>query len=281
MASSIWTGSSRFSTGAARRGISVILGTPTYAVPPWLARLYPEIAGERSTGERIPWGARQEVDFTHPAFLFHADRVIRKILRRYAGHPAVIGFQVDNEPGLHLLHNRGIFQRFVDDLRHRYGDVESLNREWGLVYWSHRLSTWGDLWAPDGNTQPQYDVAWRRFQAAQTTRFINWQADIVREYSSPGQFVTTCISYDRPAVDDDLVTDALDTTGGNLYYVMQDGLQLPDDGSGPREQNWATTGTWELYFSADRMYSSRQEGFLVTETNAMHIGGSLGQPPCL
>ena len=73
--------------GAARRGISVILGTPTYAVPPWLARLYPEIAGERSTGERIPWGARQEVDFTHPAFLFHADRVIRKILRRYAGIP--------------------------------------------------------------------------------------------------------------------------------------------------------------------------------------------------
>jgi beta-galactosidase len=265
--------------GAARRGISVILGTPTYAVPPWLARLYPEIAGERSTGERIPWGARQEVDFTHPAFLFHADRVIRKILRRYAGHPAVIGFQVDNEPGLHLLHNRGVFQRFVDDLRHRYGDVDSLNREWGLVYWSHRLSTWDDLWAPDGNTQPQYDVAWRRFQAAQTTRFINWQADIVREYSSPGQFVTTCISYDRPAVDDDLVTDALDTTGGNLYYVMQDGLQLPDDGSGPHDQNWATTGTWALYFSADRMYSSRQEGFLVTETNAMHIGAPWDNRP--
>ncbi|MFL5643197.1 MAG: beta-galactosidase, partial [Chloroflexota bacterium] len=66
--------------GAARRGISVILGTPTYAVPPWLARLYPEIAGERFTGERIPWGARQEVDFTHPAFLFHAERVIRRIL---------------------------------------------------------------------------------------------------------------------------------------------------------------------------------------------------------
>ena len=36
--------------GAHERGISVILGTPTYAVPPWLARLYPEIAGERSTG---------------------------------------------------------------------------------------------------------------------------------------------------------------------------------------------------------------------------------------
>src|SRR4029079_970107 len=43
--------------------------------------------------------------------------------------------------------------------------------------------------------------------------------------------------------------------------------------AGPHDQkNWATTGTWALYFSADRMYSSRQEGFLVTETNAMYIG---------
>ncbi len=38
--------------GAHERGIGVILGTPTYAVPPWLVRLYPEIAGERRTGPR-------------------------------------------------------------------------------------------------------------------------------------------------------------------------------------------------------------------------------------
>src|SRR5690242_20773907 len=70
--------------GAQERGISVILGTPTYAVPPWLTRQYPEIAGERRTGERIPWGARQEVDFTHPGFRFHAERVIRRVAERYA-----------------------------------------------------------------------------------------------------------------------------------------------------------------------------------------------------
>ncbi len=128
--------------GAHERGISVIIGTPTYAVPPWLARKYPEIAGELGTGRRIPWGARQEVDFTHPAFRFHAERVVRAVVGRYADHPGVIGFQVDNEPGLELLHNRGIFESFVDDLRRTYGDVETLNREWGLVYWSHRLSTW-------------------------------------------------------------------------------------------------------------------------------------------
>ena len=58
--------------GAHARGIGVILGTPTYAVPPWLARLYPEINVERRTGQRMGWGARQEIDYTHPAFLFHA-----------------------------------------------------------------------------------------------------------------------------------------------------------------------------------------------------------------
>ena len=162
--------------GAHERRIGVVLGTPTYAVPPWLARTYPEIAGERATGQRIGWGARQEVDFTHPAFRFHAERVVREILARYAAHPGVIGVQVDNEPGNELLHNHGVFQRFVDWLRERYGDVESLNQAWGLVYWSHRLSTWADLWTPDGNAQPQYDLAWRQFQAQQTAEFIAWQA---------------------------------------------------------------------------------------------------------
>ena len=107
--------------GAHERGIAVVLGTPTYAAPPWLARRYPEIAGEPATGQRMPWGGRQEIDYTHPAFRFHAERVIRKIVARYADHPAVIGFQVDNEPGMMLFHNHGVFQRFVDELRHTYG----------------------------------------------------------------------------------------------------------------------------------------------------------------
>jgi len=257
--------------GAAERGIHVILGTPTYAVPPWLSRKYPEIAGERRTGQRIPWGARQEVDFTHSAFRFHAERIIRAVVGRYAGHRAVIGVQVDNEPGLELLHNRGVFESFVDQLRHIYGDVETLNREWGLTYWSHRLSTWADLWTPDGNAQPQYDLAWRRFQAQLTTDFIAWQAGIVREIARPDQFVTTCIAYSRPALDDRSLTEALDITAGNPYYAMQDSLAVPDHGVGA--QGWTTSGTWSILQSADRMYSSRQEPFLVTETNAGAIGG--------
>lgn len=258
--------------GAHERGIAVILGTPTYAVPPWLQTAYPEIAAEHRTGEPTPWGARQEVDYSHPAFRFHAERVIRAVVARYADHPAVIGYQVDNEPGMLLFHNRGSFQRFVRRLKAQYGDVETLNREWGLTYWSHRLSDWSDLWTPDGNTLPQYDLAWRRYQADLTTEFIAWQAEIVREYARPGQFVTTCIAYPRPALADEQLVEALDLTAGNPYYAMQDHLDATLDLEPVTP--WTTSGVAALLRQADRMYSSKQSRFLVTETDAQSIGGS-------
>src|SRR4051812_28870430 len=118
--------------GAHARGIAVILGTPTYAAPPWLRAAHPEIAAETATGERVPWGYRQEIDFSHPVFRTHAERVIRAVIARCADHPAVIGFQVDNEPGLHLLHNEGVFAGFLEFLRAEYGTVDELNRQWGL-----------------------------------------------------------------------------------------------------------------------------------------------------
>ncbi|NHI17773.1 beta-galactosidase [Microbacterium excoecariae] len=258
--------------GAHARGIHVILGTPTYAVPPWLQQAYPEIAAETSTGSPMPWGARQEVDYSHPAFLFHAERVIRKVVERYADHPAVIGYQVDNEPGMLLPHNRGTFRRFVRRLKAQYGDVETLNREWGLTYWSHRLADFSELWTPDGNSLPQYDLAWRRYQADLTTEFISWQADIVREYARPEQFVTTCIAYPRPALDDRTLTENLDIAAGNPYYAMQDHLALGE--ALPPATPWTTSGVPGLLRQADRIFSSRQARFLVTETNAQSIGGS-------
>jgi beta-galactosidase len=257
---------------AHERGIAVVLGTPTYAIPPWLQTAHPEIAADVRTGEPMPWGARQEVDYSHPTFRFHAERVIRAVIARYADHPAVIGYQVDNEPGMLLFHNPSTFRRFVRRLAAQYGDVETLNREWGLTYWSHRLSDWSDLWTPDGNSLPQYDLAWRRYQAELTTEFIAWQAALVREYAAPGQFVTTCIAYPRPAADDEKLVRSLDVTAGNPYYAMQDHLDATKELAAVTP--WTTSGVPGLFRQADRLFSSKQGRFLVTETDAQSIGGS-------
>jgi len=266
---------------ARRRGIGVILGTPTYAVPMWLTRLYPEIAAETASGHRVGWGARQEVNFAHAAYRFHAERVIRKVIGRYKDHPAIIGYQVDNEPGLRLLYNTDSFERFVNWLRQRYGTVEVLNEEWGLVYWSHRLSRWSELWRPEGNVQPQYDLAWRRFQAEQVTEFIDWQAGIVRELTSGHGFITTCISYDQPGIEDVELSKVIDVAAGNAYYEMAESLEHPNSlprSTGP--MGWVVRGPWAVTQLADLMYSSRQAPFMVTETNAGSIGfSSMNESP--
>ena len=104
--------------GAHARGIKVILGTPTYAAPPWLARRYPEIAGETRHRATDAVG-RPAGDRLHPSGVPVPRRAgDPQIVSRYADHPAIIGFQVDNEPGMLLFHNHGVFQRFVDELRH-------------------------------------------------------------------------------------------------------------------------------------------------------------------
>ena len=260
---------------AQARGIWAILGTPTYAIPAWLHRKYPEIMAQRRTGDPIAYGHRQNVDYSHPAFLFHAERLIRKIVERYAAHPAVIGYQLDNEPGIEVFHNPGVFAGFKAYLEETYGEVEELNRRWGLTYWSHRLSTWEDLWAPDGNTNPGYALAWRRYQAKITSDFIAWQSRIVRQYARPDQFLTTCLAYGRPAVDAARLAAPLDVAAANIYYAMQDSLTLPSARPAvPAPPFRPERGVWWLSFESDLARAIKQAPFLVTETNAQSIGPS-------
>ena len=70
------------------------------------------------------------------------------------------------------------------------------------------------------------------------------------------------------------MTAHLDVTAGNAYYRMGDHLTHP--GSAPMSPDWVLDGTWALYQLADLLWSSKQQPFLVTETNAGSIGhGSL------
>jgi beta-galactosidase len=264
-------------------GIRVILGTPTYAVPPWLARAHPELAVVRRDGSSVPWGGRQEADYTSDLFRRYAERVIRAVIGRHGRHPAVIGVQLDNEAGLHLIHNDAVVQRFREWVADRYGDVETLNRAWGLTYWSHRIADWDELWAPAGNTTPAYDLAWRRFQAELTADFIGWQAEIVRELVDDDTFLTTCIAYQRPAMDDVAVGARLDIASGNAYYLAQDALDLDREGAGG---HWYADDVPQFVLMADRMRATcldrldNRGGFLVTETGAASIGPAwLTRPP--
>jgi beta-galactosidase len=70
-------------------GIKVILGTPTYSIPAWLAHKHPEVLIQFAGGRKAYYGIRQNMDITNPTFLFYSERIIRKMIERYAKHPAI------------------------------------------------------------------------------------------------------------------------------------------------------------------------------------------------
>ncbi|RBP99741.1 beta-galactosidase [Bifidobacterium xylocopae] len=262
---------------AQENGIQAIIGMPTFAIPQWVVRKYPEIAITDGTDNVLPFGGREEHSYSHPVFRFLASRMMRKIVERYSNHPAVIGWQLHNEPGLHLNYSRDAFEGFKDYLRHRYGSVERLNKEWGLAYWSHELSTWDDLWQPQGNAQPQYDIEWRRYQAQLTDEMLTWQRELIQAHCRPDQFITVNFALGREAVDEGTASRQLDIAGSDPYYRMQDGLKYPD--FDPAAGAWYASGPWSLALMADRTYSLKQEPFFVLETDGGPVGGSADNRP--
>lgn len=72
-----------------KAGISVIIGTPTYAVPTWLVRKYPDVLAITSRGPN-QYGARQNMDITNIHFRAYAEKAIRKMLEHIKDHLSLI-----------------------------------------------------------------------------------------------------------------------------------------------------------------------------------------------
>jgi len=267
---------------AHENGIAVIVGTPTYALPRWVYLNHPNVVAHRATGTPIAYGHRQNADYSSQEFRDLCEPVIKKIVSRYSTHPAIIGWQVDNEPGAELLHNEGVFKSFIASLETEYGTIENLNSQWGLTYWSHALASFDELWRPEGNTNPSYLLAWRKHQANITNEFLQWQREIVRSLISESQFITTCVALNRPGMDNFTIGESLDVTSVNIYYASQDGLEHPTRKREPGEEvpapMWVpNSGASALNLICDTSRAIKQSNFLVTETN----GSSISQGPAM
>lgn len=235
--------------------IRVILGTPTYSIPPWMAVKHPEILVQNVAGEKLTYGMRQNMNIGHPTYRFYCERVIRQILGHCAPHPAIIGYQVDNETTSYGAANPDLHVAFLDWLRRRYGTVENLNRRWGLQYWGQNVNDWSELPPRKHVNSTGYKLEWDRFGLALAADFVTWQARIVREYARPGQWVMhDFMPFLSPQ---DYVAGARehDLVAMNIYHPVQDRLDGHAIASG-----------------GDLARAIKRGNYLVTETNAQGIG---------
>ena len=237
-------------------GIEVILGTPTYSIPAWLAHKHPEVLSEKMNGEKSHYGIRQNMDFTNPTYLFYSERIIRKMLERYAKHPAVIGYQVDNELEARGVNNRDYFIGFRNYMKDKFGgDLDLLTKEWGMNYWGMNINTWEEFYERDGVTSPSYKNEWERYNRKRIADFLNWQCDIVNEYKRPDQFVTHCFMPAFHNVDQVESFRQMEYPAINVYHGVQDG----QDGQ-------------LIAYAGDYMRTVAGNNYLITETNAQGTG---------
>ena len=237
-------------------GIKVILGTPTYSIPAWLAYKHPEVLAEHAKGNKAYYGIRQNMDFTNPTYQFYCERIIRKMLERYAQHPAVIGYQVDNETEARGVNNRDYFFGFRNYIKQKFNnDLNLLAKEWGMNYWGMNINTWEEFYPRDGVTSPSYKNEWERYNRKEVADFLNWQCDLVNEYKRKDQFVTHCFMPDFHNIDQVESFRQMQYPAINVYHDVQD----KQDGQ-------------RIAYAGDFVRTVADNNYIVMETNAQGIG---------
>jgi beta-galactosidase len=235
-----------------KAGIKVIMGTPTYSIPTWLYREHPEVLARPLGGEKVFYGMRQNMDIENPTFRFYAQRMIANLVEHYRNNPYVIGWQIDNETASYGASNHDVFTGFVNHLKEKFGTPENLNKAWFLNYWGEDVNSWEDMPTRDSAQSTGYKLEWSRWQQMRVTDYLAWQAELVRKYRGPNQFVTTDFAGGfKPDVNEEAVASSLDIAAINNYHGTQDHF----DGAGQA-------------FAEDYTRSLKRSNFLVTETNA-------------
>lgn len=240
-------------------GIHVVVGTPTYAVPAWMVHKHPDIMVTTKSGQSL-YGARQIMDITNKSYLFYCERVIQKLIEHVAGNPAVIGYQVDNETKHYGTASPEVQREFVGYLKRKFhGDIEEMNREFGLNYWSNAIHSWEDFPDVRGTINGSLAGEYEKFQRELVTRFLAWQASLVRAHKRPDQFITHNFDFEwrgssygvQPDVNHFHAAACLDVAGCDIYHPSQGKL----------------TGA-EVAFGGDLARSLKGDNYYVLETQA-------------
>lgn len=154
---------------------------------------------------------------------------------------------------------------FVQYLRQKFhDDLDAMNAQFGLDYWSNRINAWEDFPDVRGTINGSLGAEFEKFQRSLVTNFLAWQADIVKEYKREDQFITHNLDFEwrgysygvQPEVDHKEVAKHLTIAGCDIYHKTQDEL----------------TGR-EIAFGGDLIRSLKQDNYLILETEAQGFPG--------
>ena len=182
-------------------GISVDLANATASPPAWLSAAHPEILPVNFDGIRLEFGGRQAYCAASKVYQEKAAALTEQIAKRYAKHPAVVMWHVNNEYGCHApyCYCDASKAAFVQWLQKKYASLDELNASWGTDFWSQRYRNWDDIPAPkrtpDGtHPNPGAQIDFRRFSSEITLELFKTERDIIKKYDSVNPVTTNFMS---------------------------------------------------------------------------------------
>ena len=176
-------------------GLKIVLGTPTATPPKWLMDEYPEIAPIDEQGRPRGFGSRRHYTFSSQAYWRESARIVEALSRRYGDHPALVGWQTDNEFGCHdTVRSWGAedLKAFRDWLRRTYQSADRLNQAWGSVFWSMEVRTFDEVVAAESDRDGAQSGGAARLLAVSVAAgggLDRMQCEIIRRHS-PGRWIT-------------------------------------------------------------------------------------------
>ncbi len=185
-------------------GIGVDLATGTASPPAWFSHAYPHTRPVDANGVRRGFGARQAYCPSAPEYRDAAAALAGELAARYADHPAVVMWHVNNEYGCHNWHCYCDVSAaaFRDWLRTRYDSIDALNAAWGTTFWSQTYTAWEQVQPPravsyNSFANPAQQLDWWRFGSDELLDCYRAEAAAVRAVAA--QPVTTnFMSFFKP-----------------------------------------------------------------------------------
>jgi beta-galactosidase len=182
-------------------GIKVILDVAVRPAPIWLHQKHPSVNVADVSGIPQYPNHRYMEDVGDPVYQQYALRFADALVRRYAKHPALLAFGIDNEPGDGpISYSETARARYLAWLRIKYGSVDSLNRAWAGQRWSRRIGDFDEVGFPVSsgvNGSPERMLDFRRFVSDEVGGFLVRLLDRVHE-GAPGVLTTTNMWYYSP-----------------------------------------------------------------------------------
>ena len=180
------------------KGLDIVLGTATAAMPAWMFQRYPEVSRVDFDGRKRKFGKRHNACPNSLVYRKYSALLAEKLARRYGKESSVKLWHVNNEYG-GACFCQNCEKAFRIWLRKRYGSLEKLNKAWNTEFWGHTIYSWEEIVAPnilseanawDDSAFDGISVDYRRFTSDSLLENFLAEKEAIRKYDKDTPITT-------------------------------------------------------------------------------------------